>query len=572
MPQFTGVTTHNHGLKLSLTLGLACLVAHTLCSITGQIGIFSGIFYFNYLGFLACCIVSLMMMAGVVIFKSSIIRKGLSILNLVISCLWIISAVYCIVISGSHSEPGDVALLLFASCSRVASMILTIQWSFHVAICGEKEIVLPIALAMFLAALMYVITCGIGGRIALWITCALLLISAILLIREEFKVDTKAMELLDYFKLDSEAGAPLGRCRINHCMPSSGQFGPGERLREPLDQTGAESDKQALIGASLEKRRMRFNSLTVNRIKLYGSRVGWGIFFGVLISAVSMFRPPITNSWVIVLLVSVLLVMGIVILLVLRNNKYVPLETASFVPLLISGAVFICFYDSDMNSYTRIFAVLCHITWFTQMFYQVPVYQRLLRMDPAVFAYSDKLCSFITFECTMWIILYTPVSTDSLLSSPQIVHDGALAFTVVLLAISVFIMVRHFMSYYPKRFGLHEKGFADSTTTDEAPKDRVEALAEQYRLTERETDVFRLLASGYSRPFIQKSLFLSEGTIKTHVRNIYLKLRINSRDDLLTMVHATQADAQRQDQGQGQGQGQDLPIMTIEDLRSRLPK
>ena len=94
------------------------------------------------------------------------------------------------------------------------------------------------------------------------------------------------------------------------------------------------------------------------------------------------------------------------------------------------------------------------------------------------------------------------------------------------------------MSYYPKRDGLSDKVVEASAMADEVTVDKIKDIATEYHLTERETDVFRLLASGYSRPFIQKSLFLSEGTIKTHTRNIYAKLMINNRDELLVLVHS----------------------------------
>ena len=48
-------------------------------------------------------------------------------------------------------------------------------------------------------------------------------------------------------------------------------------------------------------------------------------------------------------------------------------------------------------------------------------------------------------------------------------------------------------------------------------------------LSERETDVLRLLAQGYSNKELAQSLSLSEKTIKTHVSNILGKLGVPSR-------------------------------------------
>ena len=48
-------------------------------------------------------------------------------------------------------------------------------------------------------------------------------------------------------------------------------------------------------------------------------------------------------------------------------------------------------------------------------------------------------------------------------------------------------------------------------------------------LTERETDVLKLIARGMANKQIARNLFIGEKTVKTHVSNILLKLGVNSR-------------------------------------------
>ena len=63
-------------------------------------------------------------------------------------------------------------------------------------------------------------------------------------------------------------------------------------------------------------------------------------------------------------------------------------------------------------------------------------------------------------------------------------------------------------------------------------------MALRYALTSREREMLGYLASGFSRRRIAEDLSISESTVQTHVNNLYTKLGIHKRDELLDLVEA----------------------------------
>ena len=62
-----------------------------------------------------------------------------------------------------------------------------------------------------------------------------------------------------------------------------------------------------------------------------------------------------------------------------------------------------------------------------------------------------------------------------------------------------------------------------SKATDERPQ------MPAPKLTDREMEVLKLVAQGLNNRDIAKELFISENTVKNHVRNILEKLHLHSR-------------------------------------------
>lgn len=69
-------------------------------------------------------------------------------------------------------------------------------------------------------------------------------------------------------------------------------------------------------------------------------------------------------------------------------------------------------------------------------------------------------------------------------------------------------------------------------------EDSATVFARAVGLTAREAEILGLLVRGRTLPYIANELFVTTGTVKTHVRHIYEKALVNNRQELLDKVEA----------------------------------
>ena len=65
---------------------------------------------------------------------------------------------------------------------------------------------------------------------------------------------------------------------------------------------------------------------------------------------------------------------------------------------------------------------------------------------------------------------------------------------------------------------------------------RCEALAAEHGLTPRESEILGMLAQGLEPAQVESQLVLSHNTLKTHLRHLYAKLGVHTRDELMDMT------------------------------------
>ena len=88
---------------------------------------------------------------------------------------------------------------------------------------------------------------------------------------------------------------------------------------------------------------------------------------------------------------------------------------------------------------------------------------------------------------------------------------------------------------------LSEQAAASAETPVSSIDERCAALSATYDLTAREAEIFGLTARGHSSTYIAEQLFISASTVRFHQQNIYRKLDVHSRQELLSLVNEEEA-------------------------------
>lgn len=66
--------------------------------------------------------------------------------------------------------------------------------------------------------------------------------------------------------------------------------------------------------------------------------------------------------------------------------------------------------------------------------------------------------------------------------------------------------------------------------------DKADRVIESYGLTAREQEILRLILQGSRNKDIEKKLFISASTVRNHIYNIYQKLGVRSRLELINRI------------------------------------
>ena len=155
---------------------------------------------------------------------------------------------------------------------------------------------------------------------------------------------------------------------------------------------------------------------------------------------------------------------------------------------------------------------------------------RMSRLSPLrVFAKARRVqCLAMTAGIAFgWMVFL--LAGDSWLLSARI--------TVCLSMVFVFVFSVLHKSRFPE-IGLEDDGQVNAGNKGMWSK-RCRALSNECGLSDRQAEVLFLIAQGRSAKYVENELSISLSTAQTHIRNIYRKVGVHSRQELLDRIEAT---------------------------------
>lgn len=92
-----------------------------------------------------------------------------------------------------------------------------------------------------------------------------------------------------------------------------------------------------------------------------------------------------------------------------------------------------------------------------------------------------------------------------------------------------------------------DEAAGDAPTTaslqrEELAEAHLDAFAQAHRLSPREREILGLISKGRDVPYIEQELVLSKSTVKTHIRHIYEKCEVSSRQALIDLLQSHPED------------------------------
>jgi DNA-binding CsgD family transcriptional regulator len=108
---------------------------------------------------------------------------------------------------------------------------------------------------------------------------------------------------------------------------------------------------------------------------------------------------------------------------------------------------------------------------------------------------------------------------------PKAVRYPVALVIVLLFSLAPFFWIKYFFRKY-----------ADSMLVIVEDREVLDSLFKKYRISKREQDILKLILDGKTNKEIEEMLFISYHTVKNHVYNLYQKIGVKNRYELVHFI------------------------------------
>jgi DNA-binding CsgD family transcriptional regulator len=260
--------------------------------------------------------------------------------------------------------------------------------------------------------------------------------------------------------------------------------------------------------------------------------VSFGVMWAIWISTFMYVEAFERTTLVVVLSVAIALLALILFVVVFARQVDFTNVFWWAVPLIVIGFTFVPYVDSGW----RILASCC-------IFMAKPMMEMQIWTHFASISGKGKASATQLFSVGLLALCFGELigSIFGIIALTQSNGEGLLSISLVVVNIIVFSLLA--MMFVVNRVKQEKRKETVLPQSSRAPhKDTCQKIAEQYKLTARETEILILLAKGRNRPYIEKALHISHNTINTHTRHIYEKMNIHSRQEFIDFFEVMKAE------------------------------
>lgn len=514
------------GRFICLTVGLCCLFVYSFLLTVGAVDRYFGKSNQNPYLLLLYLAISVAIVLALPLLRQAEYRRTLCAMVVGLAVVWAVMLLYIYYTKSYSIVMSNIVVLL----GIAIHVTLLFMWNLHFTLNKVEDVGMIIWVATVASGVLLFLYLNSSFLLPIEMVCVLPVITAVCCWWVEHKHNSEAQSeysleaIREYDRRNyhSIEGQSLEDSCRNICWTEADR---ADINQVELGNGGI--DRSDLVSVDPSKIQMLFFSF----------RIGLSILLGIASGTFSNFYElPETNNLLVAMLGTTAVVTTIALLIAYRDRP-ISNHLYSTLPFVTAAAIMSVFLWSETAGLSRVAIGLgwtvCHVFTLTEL----PTYREMTRMEPLKFAVLEKACCLIPY-CISAVVTSTIVISNNIYARYAAHIDEAVVYYMLLMVV-IFgtALTRHIVLYFPRQ---QRPAAALLAEQPEELDDHVSEVAKRCSLTKREEEVLRLLAKGYSRPYIEKKLFISKGTAKTHIFRIFQKLNVSSQDELIELVEKSE--------------------------------